>query len=111
MTTNARFTKINESFQCAACGRQVPPSQKSCRNHCPDCLVSRHVDINPGDRENECQGLMDAIDYELTGKKGLVLIFKCRSCNAITRNIAATEEPQSPDNYDKILALKSSVRL
>ena len=24
------------------------------RNHCPNCLYSLHVDIEPGDRESEC---------------------------------------------------------
>lgn len=26
------------------------------RNHCPNCLYSLHVDIEPGDRESECGG-------------------------------------------------------
>jgi hypothetical protein len=53
---HSRFTHINESFACAACGRQVSPRTSGCRNHCPFCLVSRHVDIHPGDRANQCQG-------------------------------------------------------
>jgi hypothetical protein len=101
---SGQFTHINESFTCAACGRAVPPRKTSCRNHCPFCLASKHVDINPGDRQNPCGGIMDAIDYEMSRKKGLILIFRCRLCKAITRNIAALDDPLAADDYDQILA-------
>ncbi len=103
---SSRFTHINETFVCEACGRQVPPRAGGCRNHCPFCLVSKHVDVNPGDRANDCTGLMDAIDYELSGKKGLVLVFRCRRCGAVTRNMAAHEDPAEADDYARILQLK-----
>ena len=44
------FTEIDEEFICENCGRKVEPLGYSCRNHCPYCLYSKHVDINPGDR-------------------------------------------------------------
>jgi predicted RNA-binding Zn-ribbon protein involved in translation (DUF1610 family) len=103
---SSRFTHINEIFVCEACDQQVQPRAGSCRNHCPFCLISKHVDILPGDRANPCAGLMDAIDYELSGKKGLVLIFRCRRCGAVTRNIAAHEDPAQPDDYARILQIK-----
>ncbi|MCX6108974.1 MAG: RNHCP domain-containing protein [Proteobacteria bacterium] len=103
--TTSRFTHINQAFVCAACGASVPPRSSGCRNHCPQCLVSLHVDINPGDRANPCQGLMDAIAYELSGKKGLVLVFRCRRCSQITRNVAAHEDPDGADDYARILRL------
>ena len=28
-------------------------------NHCPRCLYSKHVDINPGDRAEQCDGMME----------------------------------------------------
>jgi hypothetical protein len=64
------------------------------------------VDVNPGDRANACQGLMDAVSYEVTGHKGLILIFKCRKCGGETRNVAAHEDAADPDDYDRILALR-----
>lgn len=100
------FTHINTSFCCESCGKEVPPRGSSCRNHCPYCLASKHVDINPGDRANPCQGIMDAVAFEVTGSKGLVLHFKCRRCGGTGRNIAAHEDPVSPDDYDKILKLR-----
>ncbi len=105
-TGSPRFTHINETFTCDACGRAVPTRSKGCRNHCPFCLVSRHVDIFPGDRLNDCQGLMDAVDYELDSKKGLMLVFRCRRCQQRTRNMAATQDPLAPDDYERILNLK-----
>ncbi|MBQ48623.1 MAG: RNHCP domain-containing protein [Zetaproteobacteria bacterium] len=101
----SKFTKINNSFDCINCKKHVPPSERTCRNHCPFCLTSLHVDINPGDRANPCKGIMDAINYDVDGKKGLVLIFKCRDCKEITRNIASIEDPQQSDDYDRILTL------
>ena len=100
-----RFTHINEAFSCEACGAQVPPASSGCRNHCPQCLASKHVDISPGDRQNTCQGLLEATGYELDAKKGIVLLFRCVRCGAETRNKANHEDPVCPDNYDKILSL------
>ena len=45
-----RFTKNDNGFICAHCGKEVEPLGYTSRNHCPFCLWSLHVDINPGDR-------------------------------------------------------------
>jgi DNA-directed RNA polymerase subunit RPC12/RpoP len=103
-----KFTHINESFTCEHCGKSVPPASTGCRNHCPFCLTSKHVDHYPGDRENECHGLLKATGYELDSKKGLMILFECQRCHAKTRNIANHEDPVCPDNYDQILRLTSS---
>ncbi len=105
-----RFTHINEDFMCEHCQRQVSARKKSCRNHCPFCLTSKHVDINPGDRANPCQGLLKAFGYDVTGSKGLVLLFKCEKCGEETRNVAAHEEAVDPDDYDLILSLKPKLK-
>lgn len=72
--------------------------------------MSKHVDEFPGDRRNPCQGLMDAIGYEIDGKKGLVLTFKCRKCAQLTRTIAAHEDQHAPDDYARILALSKKLK-
>ena len=41
-----RFTEIDEAFVCEHCGKKVEPLGYSCRNHCPYCLYSKHVDKN-----------------------------------------------------------------
>ena len=45
----------DESFTCKNCGRLVVPvgAGSDHRNHCPNCLHSLHVDIEPGDRESK----------------------------------------------------------
>src|SRR5689334_1914124 len=105
--TDGRFTMRNESFVCVNCQKNVPPLKSGCRNHCPFCLTSLHVDINPGDRSNKCGGLMDAVRYEIDAQKGLMLCFKCRRCGVLGRNKAAHEAPDAPDDYEKILRLPS----
>lgn len=100
-----KFTKINESFTCIECGRDVPPSDKTCRNHCPYCLHSLHVDINPGDRLNPCQGVLVPVGYSINSKKGIMIEFRCRRCNAMTRNIAKLEGEGVLDDYDLLLGL------
>ena len=39
----------NDSFTCKVCGRLVTPDAAGTehRNHCPNCLSSLHVDIEP----------------------------------------------------------------
>ena len=102
------FTHINEAFVCETCGQNVPPAKTGCRNHCPFCLTSKHVDINPGDRANPCQGTLVATGYELDSKKGIVLLFTCSKCGARTRNKANQNDPVCPDDYSKILALSAT---
>ncbi|MFY7930023.1 MAG: RNHCP domain-containing protein [Oligoflexus sp.] len=100
-----RFQKINDGFTCENCAARVPPARRTCRNHCPFCLFSKHVDIFPGDRANSCGGALQPIGYELSGKKGLVLLFRCRRCQAETRNVALLDDPMASDDYQRILAL------
>jgi len=102
-----RFTHINENFNCAVCEREIKPHPSSCRNHCPFCLSSLHLDINPGDRLSPCKGVMKAISYDLNSKKGLMIHHKCTKCDEIKVNRSAHEATVQPDDYNKILALKA----
>jgi len=95
----------NEPFTCYRCGRQVPPLQGGCRNHCPYCLHSQHVDINPGDRASDCGGLLVPIGVEHSGKKGWVILFRCERCGASRRNKAALGDPVAPDDFALLVAL------
>lgn len=88
----ANFVEIDESFVCENCGKIVEPLGYSCRNHCPSCLYSKHVDINPGDRAEECHGLLEPIGIEMNSKKGYVIVYKCKKCGAIRKNIAARDD-------------------
>ncbi len=87
-----KFTKNDNSFICQNCGFEVPTLKYTSRNHCPKCLASLHLDINPGDRASECHGIMDAVSSEPDTKKDFVIVHKCRKCGAIKRNKSASDD-------------------
>ena len=74
---NKRFSKNDSGFVCENCGREVEPLGYTSRNHCPYCLHSKHLDINPGDRASDCRGLLVPVHVELSAKKGYVIVHKC----------------------------------
>lgn len=98
----SKFTKIDEDFICENCGKNVSKLGYTCRNHCPECLHSKHVDINPGDRLEKCKGLLRPVSVEVDSKKGYVIIFKCNKCGMIRKNKYAED-----DNMDLIINLSS----
>lgn len=50
------FERTIENFVCQHCGAFVIGDGYT--NHCPHCLWSRHVDEEPGDRAEPCNGMM-----------------------------------------------------
>lgn len=98
----ANFTVIDEEFICEYCGNKVKKLGYSCRNHCPKCLHSKHVDKNPGDREETCHGDLEPVGIEIDSKKGYVIIFKCKKCGMIRKNKSAID-----DNMDIIIELST----
>lgn len=104
------FTKNDASFICGHCGKEVLPLGYSSRNHCPFCLWSLHVDINPGDRANECRGLMEPIRVETDPKKGFVIVHRCTKCGEIKRNRAAHEAKLQPDSRSLLIKLTAGMQ-
>lgn len=100
-----RFTKNDSGFVCAHCGQTVEPLGYTSRNHCPFCLWSLHVDVNPGDRANPCGGLMEPVRAEPDPRRGYVIIHRCLKCGAIRRNRAAHEAKVQPDNRQLLIRL------
>ena len=100
-----RFTKNDNAFICAHCGKEVEPMGTSSRNHCPFCLWSLHVDINPGDRANECGGQMRPIRTEPDARRGFIIIHKCERCGEIRRNRAALDAKTQNDNRSLLIKL------
>ena len=90
---------IDENFICANCGFSVKKLEYTARDHCPNCLFSKHVDINPGDRLNKCLGLLIPIGIEKYRDK-FKIIYKCEKCGEIHKNIVAKD-----DNQDEIINL------
>lgn len=100
-----RFTKNDASFICANCGREVEPLGYSSRNHCPFCLWSLHLDVNPGDRASECGGKMMPLRVETDPRKGFVIVHKCTKCGELRRNRAAHEAKNQPDDLRLLIRL------
>ena len=102
---NKRFSKNDNGFICKNCGKEVLPLGYTSRNHCPFCLCSLHVDINPGDRANTCGGILRPAGAEPDSKRGYIIIHKCEKCGAVVRNRAAHEAKVQPDDLDLIIKL------
>ena len=85
------FRKNDNFFTCEHCGRDVNPLNYTSRDHCPYCLYSKHVDINPGDRLNECKGLLEPMGIEKF-KDTYKIIYKCRKCKELHKNIMANDD-------------------
>ena len=102
MLESKKFKVIDEEFICQNCGKKVPVLGYSCRDHCPYCLFSKHVDKNPGDRSQDCKGLLEPIGLEMNSKKGYVIIYKCKKCGEIRKNKSAND-----DNIDLIIKLSA----
>ncbi len=94
------FTKNDTGFICAHCGREVPPLRYTSRNHCPFCLWSMHLDVNPGDRASDCMAPLEPVTAQPDPKKGFIITHRCTKCGALRRNKAAED-----DNKNLIIKL------
>jgi hypothetical protein len=101
-----KFTVINESFSCHNCGEVVEPlAQGSCRNHCPKCFYSVHLDKFPGDRAANCGGVLEPVSVEEHKNKGWMVVHRCQLCDHVTRNRLALDDPNQPDSFDRLLEI------
>lgn len=85
-----------EIFVCKFCGRQVIPNGAGSehRNHCPNCLTSLHLDIEPGDRASDCGGFMEPVAVWIRKNDEWTIIHRCRQCGKMSSNrIAADDNP------------------
>lgn len=85
-----------EAFTCKNCGRLVVPAGAGSdhRNHCPNCLASLHVDLEPGDRASDCGGIMEPVAVWVRGKGEWAVIHRCRRCGSFSSNrLAADDNP------------------
>jgi len=93
-----KFTMRDDDFVCDICSYQVPKLEKTARNHCPQCLTSKHVDNYPGDRMNDCGGVLYPIDVEKVKGDKYKIVFRCEKCQKIIKNLMADD-----DNFDLFL--------
>lgn len=96
-----KFTMKDENFICENCHHNVKKLNYTARDHCPFCLYSKHVDINPGDRQNKCLGLLIPIGIEKF-KDTYKIIYRCGKCGQLHKNIMAND-----DNMNIIIQLST----
>lgn len=90
-----RFARTREDFVCRQCGYEVRGTGYT--NHCPRCLWSRHMDVHPGDRAQQCAGMMRPTAVE-TRSGNQVIVHHCERCGFTRRNKATAE-----DDFEAIL--------
>ena len=94
-----RFQRRVEDFTCEHCWAKVIGDGYT--DHCPQCLWSKHVDINPGDRAATCGGMMKPVALEGSSPHYRIL-HKCTRCGG--RRI---QDAQSDDNPSALVALSA----
>jgi len=93
------FKRTIEDFVCEHCDETVKGSGYT--NHCPNCLWSKHVDENPGDRASKCRGAMEPTSVAVSS--GVYRIFhRCKQCGFTRPQDFARE-----DNMELLIALSA----
>lgn len=94
------FSKTPENFTCENCDTYIVGNGYT--NHCYKCLFSKHVDVNPGDRMESCNGIMQPT--EISSKNGeYVLIHKCIKCGIRRKN------KTSKSDLDSLIELSKNI--
>lgn len=91
------FIRTPENFICEKCCNEVIGNGYT--NHCPNCLWSKHVDVDPGDRLASCGGLMEPTRIDKKGSE-YTISHKCIKCRFERINKA-----QKEDNFDMLLQI------
>lgn len=94
------FTKTVEDFDCTHCGAVVRGNGYT--NHCPNCLWSKHVDNNPGDRAATCGGMMKPVSVSPDGDR-FIITHVCEVCGKTKRQRTAEN-----DNIDAIIEISQN---
>ncbi len=92
-----RFQRRREDFTCLNCGKKIKGDGFT--DHCSDCLWSRHVDVNPGDRKAECGGEMEPVGAEHK-QDGYIIFYQCTRCGYNYRVKSAVD-----DNVEEIIKI------
>jgi len=93
------FQRRVEDFTCEKCGAGVRGNGYT--NHCPWCLYSKHVDVNPGDRRAMCGGLMKPTGVDRKGGV-YVVVQTCERCGHTRRNAVAKN-----DNFEALIHIST----
>lgn len=90
-------TEHDQAFKCGHCKQFIgaPISGGRHRNHCPNCLYSKHVDHRmPGDRRSDCGSLMAPVGVMSRRNGEQMILHRCLGCGKEAPNrIAADDDP------------------
>ncbi len=90
-------TERDQAFKCRHCKQFIgaPISGGRHRNHCPNCLYSRHVDRSvPGDRRSDCGSLMAPVGVLNRRNGEQMILHRCLGCGKEGPNrLAADDDP------------------
>jgi len=83
-----------DEFRCIRCRRVVSTSALGTahRNHCPNCLWSRHLDVSPGDRRAECGSKMEPAAVTVDRGGEWAIIHRCLGCGVLHANRVAGDD-------------------
>lgn len=94
-----KFQRKIEDFICENCGCGVEGSGYT--NHCPKCLWGKHVDVNPGDREEKCGGMMKPASVLFKNKESFI-VHRCVKCGFERNNKVCKD-----DSFDTLIKISS----
>jgi len=103
MSNVKKFQKRKEDFVCENC--ETKNKGDGFTNHCSGCFYSKHVDIFPGDRFEECHGLMEPFDIEASKGGRYIIIHKCKKCEGVSRD----KYREGVDNFDNLLKVVEKI--
>ncbi len=86
---------VDQAFKCGHCRQFIgaPISGGRHRNHCPNCLYSRHVDkSHPGGRRSDCHALMQPAGLLALRSGEQVIIHRCLGCDKEDPNRIAADD-------------------
>ena len=89
------FKRTIEDFVCEHCGENATGDGYT--NHCPKCLWSKHVDVEPGDRGAGCKGLMEPVGLEIKSGEERI-IHRCVRCGKEQPNRISTADSRDTIN-------------
>jgi len=84
-----------QSFRCQHCRMDVSLDAPGTahRNHCPNCLWSRHLDDHrPGDRSADCRSGMEPLAVAVRGDGEWLLVHRCTGCGLVRLNRTASDD-------------------
>ena len=97
MLHGKHFQRKIEDFTCEKCDTKVKGNGFT--NHCPKCLWSKHLDVNPGDREEKCGGLMAPVGI-LKKSDDYFITHQCQKCG-----FERQKKLEKTDNFDTLISL------